>query len=164
MVCYGWCRILYGTEDMRLFVVALNISLMDVDPAGTVDYEELGGIADTLLEECDDDVALLAVRLDRLPGPVRTGLLCSDFLNAYQVFYYFFRQVPPEIEMERMLLLPASELQYGIRLNEIELMDLIFAVLRDEPIIVVHDGDRELARFTGDNAYAEGMRYIESML
>ena len=127
-------------------------------------YEELGVIADTLLEECDEDAALLAEKIDDLPQPVRTGLLTSDFLNAYQVFYYFFRIQPEEIEMERLILLPASELQYGIWINEIELLDLIFAIIQGEPNILVSDGDKVVARYAGMNAYKEALTYIESTL
>ncbi len=138
--------------------------MMDETPAETIDYHDLGIIADAILEECDDDIALLADKLDALPAPVRDGLLCSDFLNAYQVFYYFFRCQPADIEMERLILLPASELQLGIRINEIELLELIFAVQKDEPVIIVSDGDQVLAAFTGKNAYADALSYIASTL
>lgn len=128
------------------------------------DYEELGILADTILEECDDDVALLAERIGQMPETVRDGLLCSDFLNAYQVFYFFFRVQPADIEMERLILLPASELQFGILINEIELLELIFAVVNNEPVIIVSDGDRILAHFSGNGAYEDGLRFIESTL
>jgi hypothetical protein len=137
---------------------------MNGNPMAQPDYEELGVIADSLLEECDEDTALLAERIDDLPQQVRIGLLASDFLNAYQVFYYFFRIRPEEIEMERLILLPASELQYGIRINEIELLDLIFAVIQGEPNILVSDGDNVVARYAGMNAYKDALTYIESTL
>lgn len=127
-------------------------------------YEDLGNITDSILEECDEDVVLLAEKIDRLPPQIRDNLLSSDFLNAYQAFYFFFRIQPAEIEMERMLLLPASELQYGIRLNEIELTELIFAVFNHEPVVLVGDGDRELARYTGKDAYQQALCFIESTL
>jgi hypothetical protein len=129
-----------------------------------VEYQELGLLADAILEECDDDVAQLAGRLDDLPVPVRDDLLSSDFFNAYQIFYFFFRSNPAEIEMERMMLLPASELQYGIRINEIDLLELIFAVVDREPVIIVSDGDRVLAQFTGKTAYRDAQDYIGSTL
>lgn len=137
---------------------------MDGEGETGITYPELGALADTILEECDDDPAALSARLDRLSEPVRDGLLSSDFLNAYQVFYFYFREVPAEIEMERLILVPASELQYGIRINEIELLDLLFAVAERVPVIVVSDGDKALARYTGNTAYRNGLRYIESTL
>ena len=137
---------------------------MDENPGATPSYEELGIIAEDLLEQCDEDTALLAEKIDAQPQPVKDGLLSSDFLNAYQVFYYFFRVQPEEIEMERLILLPASELQYGIRINEIELLDLIFAIIQGEPCILVSDGDKVVARYTGRNAYNEALAYINSTL
>lgn len=137
---------------------------MEEVPEQAVQYRELGILADQLLEECEDDEALLAERLDALPGPPRDGLLSSDFLNAYQVFYYFFREVPDEIEMERLLLIPASELQYGTRINEIELLELIFAVIENEAFIFISDGDTILAKYSGSSAYRDSLRFIGSML
>jgi hypothetical protein len=131
---------------------------------GTVPYAKLGALADLLLEKCDEDAAALAQELDGLTAPEREGLLSSDFFNAYQVFYYFFRTEPDEMERDRLLFLPASELQYGIRINEIELCELIFAVVGKEPVILVSDGDRILARFTGRDAYSSGLSFIESTL
>jgi len=137
---------------------------MEDIPGDTSGYQQLGTLADTLLEECDDDVALLAERIDRLPPPERDGLVGSDFLNAYQVFYYFFRVEPGEVERERLILIPGSELQYGIRINEIELFELIVAVVDKKPIVVVSDGDRILARYSGRNAYTAAQEYITSAL
>ena len=127
-------------------------------------YGDLAAIADTLLEECDEDIALLAEKLDGIAAPVRGDLLGSDFLNALQAFYYYFRTLPGDIEAERLMLLPASELQYGIRIDEIELLDLIFAVIDKEPLMVVSDGDRVLARFSGTTAYRDALDYIRSTL
>ncbi len=136
---------------------------MEGDPEG-VSYEELGDLADCILEECDENVAMLAERIGRMPSQIRFGLLTSDFLNAYQVFYFFFRIQPVEIEMERLILLPASELQHGIKINEIELNELIFAVINHEPVIIISDGDNVLARYIGQTAYRQAQEYIESTL
>jgi len=127
-------------------------------------YEEIGEIADRILEECEDDAALLAEKLDAMPEPVRNGLISSDFLNAYQIFYFFFRTEPSEIGKEKMILLPASELRYGFLLAEIELLELYFAVAGGEPVIVVSDGEKVLARFGGRDAYRNGLSFIESTL
>jgi hypothetical protein len=137
---------------------------MDEQPAEHVDYEDLASLADTLLEECDEDIALLAEKLDGISAPVRGDLLGSDFLNAFQAFYYFFRTVPGDIEAERLMLVPASELHCGIRIDEIELLELIFAVVDREPVMLVSDGDQALARFTGKTAYRDALEYIQSTL
>jgi len=137
---------------------------MDEESRESLGYGELAAIADNLLEESDDDFIALAGELDGLPGPVREELLGSDFLNALQAFYYYFRTVPGDFEAERLMLVPASELQYGIRIDEIELMDLIFAVLDREPVMVIGDGDKALARFTGKTAYRDALDYIRSTL
>ena len=129
-----------------------------------IGYAQLGDIADSIFEECEEDAALLADRIERMPPSVRDGLLASDFLNAYQVFYFYFRIDPEEIEKERLLLLPASELQYGIQLNEIELNELIFAVIDHEPVMMISDGDRILARFAGPGAYRDALAFLESVL
>ena len=57
------------------------------------------------------------------PGPVRNELLVSDLLNAWQVFYYFFRTVPDELVRERLELEPASSLVLGVAIDEIDLLD-----------------------------------------
>lgn len=137
---------------------------MDGQPADRPDYKDLVGVADTLLEESEDDIAALAEKLDGISGPVREDLLGSDFLNALQAFYYYFRTVPGDIEAERLMLVPASELQYGIRIDEIDLLDLIFAVIDREPVMLVSDGDKVLARFTGKTAYRDALEYIRPTL
>ena len=133
-------------------------------PAENPDYQELGILADEMLGECGDDVALLAEKINSLPAPVRYDLLSSDYLNAFQVFYFFFRSFPEEIEMERLILVPASELQYGIRINEIDLYELIFAIIDEEPVMIISDGERILARFSGTTGYRDTLEYLESAL
>ncbi len=129
-----------------------------------VPYSELVTLADQLLDECDDDTGLLAEKLDALPESLRNELLVSDLLNAFQVFFFYFRQMPDEIEAERMVLHPASELPYGIRVNEIELLELIFAVTKDGPVMIVSDGNQALVEYTGKDAYRKALDYIASTL
>jgi len=136
---------------------------MDESAEGIM-YEDLGDLADNILEDCDEDVARLAERIERMPPEIRNALLASDFLNAYQVFYFFFRVEPEELEMEKLLLIPASELQYGMLLNEIECNELIFAVIRNEPVMIVSDGDQVLASYTGTIAYRKAIEYIKPVL
>ena len=49
--------------------------------------------------------------------------MVSDLLNAWQVFYYYFRTVPDELVKERMELEPASSLPRGLKIDEVEFLD-----------------------------------------
>jgi hypothetical protein len=128
----------------------------------TVPYHTLVTAADKLLEDCEEDAGLLAEGLGALDAGIRNELLVSDLLNAYQVFYYFFRTVPDELVKERMELEPASALIRGIRIDEIELLELFFFVKEAKPLIVVSDGEKRLAAFSGRSAYANGLKYLEN--
>ncbi len=127
----------------------------------SIPYKELVDIADKLLEESDYDVDLLARGLDAVEPGIRSELLVSDLLNAYQVFYYFFRTVPDELVMERMELESASSLVRGLKIDEIDLLELIFVVKNTQPSIMVSDGEKVLATFTGKTAYAAGVKYVK---
>jgi hypothetical protein len=127
-------------------------------------YHELTEIADRLLEECGEDAGLLAEKLDGLVPEIRDELLVSDLFNAYQAFYYFFREKPDDIRMERLILMPASALEGGVIVGEVELLEIIFGVIAHKPVIVVSDGDRALATFLGTDAYRDALTYIESTL
>jgi hypothetical protein len=127
-----------------------------------VPYHEIVAIADRLLDECGEDAGLLAEKLDGLVPEVREELLVSDLFNAYQVFYYFFREIPDTIRMERLILAPASALEGGVIIDEIELLELIFGVVAQKPVMVVSDGERALATFLGTDAYRDALTYIES--
>jgi len=133
-------------------------------PPQTLPYHELVAAADQILDECGDDVALLSEKLDQLSGQVRDELLVSDLLNAFQVFYYFFRETPGELPTERLILSPGSALLDGLLGDEIELLELIFAIIDHQPVIVVSDGERALGTFVGPDAYRDGLMYIRSTL
>lgn len=132
--------------------------------ACTIPYHELVAIADRLLDDCGEDAGLLAEKLDGLVPEVREELLVSDLFNAYQVFYYFFREIPDAIRMERLILTPASALEGGVIVDEIELLELIFGVIAQKPVMVVSDGEKALATFLGTDAYRDALTYIESTL
>jgi hypothetical protein len=119
-------------------------------------------LADHLFEECEDDVKCLSRRIDALDSNLRHELLVSDLLNAYQVFYYFFRILPDELVGERLELEPASSLTRGVKIDEVELLDLVFSVKDNEPVIMVSDGEHPLVTFTGKTAYTDGLKYIEN--
>ena len=127
-----------------------------------VPYQTLVELADDILETCEDDIKCLCRMIDRLDPALRNELLVSDLLNAYQVFYYFFRVLPDDLVSERLELEPASSLIRGVKIDEIELLNLIFSVKDYEPVIIVSDGDRTLVTFTGKKAYSDGLKYIEN--
>lgn len=127
-----------------------------------VPYSELVALADRLLEESDDDVALLATRIGSLDADVRNEILVSDLLNAWQVFYYYFRIVPDELVKERMELEPASALPRGLKIDEVEFLELFFVMRDHKPLIIISDGEKPVAIFSGGNAYTDGMAYLEN--
>ncbi|MFZ1897906.1 hypothetical protein [Methanoregula sp.] len=127
-------------------------------------FPELVRIADCLLEESGEDEDALVRRLETLPGAVRNELLVSDLLNAWQVFYYFFRTVPDELVRERLELEPASSLADGVEIDEIELLARVFRVKDGLPEIIVTDGKDPLKTFSGAGAMADSSSYIESTL
>jgi hypothetical protein len=134
-----------------------------MNPDGSkVPYHTLVDLADHLFEACEDDVRCLSQKIDALDPDLRNELLVSDLMNAYQVFYYFFRTLPDELVGERLELEPASSLVRGVKIDEIELLDLVFSVKGHEPIIIVSDGEHPLMTFKGKTAYAEGLKYIEN--
>ena len=127
-------------------------------------FPELVRIADCLLEESGEDDDVLVRRLQELPAPVLYELLVSDLLNAWQVFYYFFRSVPDELVRERLELEPASALVHGVKIDEIDLMVRVFRVKDRVPEIIVTDGREPLKTFSGVSAVADSLSYIESTL
>jgi hypothetical protein len=130
--------------------------------ANPIPYPELVAIADKLLDESDEDDTRLARGLDAVEPGARNELLVSDLLNAYQVFYYFFRIVPDMLVQERMELEPASALVRGVKIDEIDLLEMIFIVKDGQPKIVISDGEKAIMTFSGRNAYAEGLKYLEN--
>jgi hypothetical protein len=124
------------------------------------DYERLAAIADDLLERADEDDTRLARLLDGIDPEVRAELLTSDLLNAYQVYYYYFREDPGELPAERLMLTPASETLRGGLLDEVELFSLVFLCEKGRAEIVVTDGEQEYRRFAGKNARTAAENYV----
>ena len=127
-----------------------------------VPYPELVALTDKLLGESDEDVERLAAKIGSLDADVRNELMVSDLLNAWQVFYYYFRTVPEELVKERMELEPASSLLRGLKIDEVEFLELFFVMKDHKPLIIVSDGEKPVATFSGGNAYANGMKYLEN--
>ena len=126
-----------------------------------IDYYELAQLADKILEIADDDVPVLAEIIDDIDPETRNELLFSDFLNAYQVFYYFFREEPDILVDERLSLVPASAIRKGVLAEERDLLELVFIVTDETPEILVTDGEEILQTFSGRNAYREAVRWAD---
>jgi hypothetical protein len=132
------------------------------DKGATVPYSRLVSVADNLLEDADEDIAYLARSLESLEQPMRDELLVSDQLNAYQVFYYFFRIEPDMLVQERLDLEPASSLINGLKIEETDLLEMFFGIRDAKPVIVISDGDKTVATFSGKSAYEQGREFLKS--
>lgn len=139
----------------------VHLPVMQQEEEGKLSQGELADIADDILERVGEDVDALAGELDMLDPAVRRQLLVSDFLNAFQVYYYFYRKAPGELELERLLLQPASALAHGVLLTELDLFVVMFRVEEGRPIISVGDGERILANFREKDAYEKALRFID---
>jgi hypothetical protein len=129
-----------------------------------ISYSELGVIAEEMLEEAEEDVGVLVRVLESLPPKIRADLFSSDFLNAYQVFYYFYREEPGELEKDRLILQPASALKKGVLLTEIDLLEIVFRVDEEGGVISVSDGEQVLVNFRGRGSYDKAVRFIDENL
>jgi hypothetical protein len=128
----------------------------------TTPYKSLVQLVDRLLEDCDEDVECLALQLGRLDDHVRNELFISDLLNAWQIFFYCFRTDPGAFLREKLDLEPASSLVAGLKLDEIDLLELIFLVRDHEAWVIVHDGEKTVASFKGRNAYDDAIAYCKN--
>ena len=133
----------------------------DKDP---VPYSELSRIADQILEKGEDQPEVLARELEQLPRKIRDELLTSDLLNAFQVFYYYFREDPGDLERDRLTLQPASALLTGVMVTEIDLFEVLFSIDAGEPVLSVSDGDQVIARYRGIDAFRKALRFLDESL
>ncbi|WP_048145768.1 hypothetical protein [Methanosphaerula palustris] len=130
-----------------------------------VDHETLLEMtADDIFADCEDDVVCIAEALEDLDPAMRDELLVSDHLNAYQTFYYYFRQIPEELIQERLILQPASALGEGVLVEEIDLYELVFTVHQRGPLMAVSDGEALLETFEGPHAYTRARAYAEDLI
>jgi hypothetical protein len=127
-------------------------------------YAELADLAEELFEASGDDDERLSERLDALDAETREALLASDLLNAYQAFYYYFRETPDELTIERMQLHAASDLARGVVIDEFDIYEVILFRQDAVPVLVLTDSESALARFEGRGAYAEMARYLDECL
>jgi len=126
------------------------------------DYFELAELADRMLTISDEDVAKLASVLDELDEGVRNELLVSDFLNAYQVFWYFFRYEPDILAAERLILSSASSLSKGVLIEERDIYEIWFRVVDALPEMLVTDGEEALVTFSGEGAYQDAAEWVDN--
>ncbi len=124
-------------------------------------YRDLAKTAERLFIQSNDDEEQLATALDSVEDTVRQDLLTSDLLNAYQVFYYYFREFPGDLAKERLLLLPAPALLQGVILAEINDVEVVFHVEPDGPVITLYDEGRVLANYHGKDAYLNASQFID---
>jgi len=127
----------------------------------TTPYRSLVQLVDRLLEDCNEDVECLAIRLGELNEEERDDLLTSDLLNAWQVFFYYFRTDPGAFLREKLDLEPASSLIAGIKLDEIDLLERIFIIRDHEAWVIVNDGEKAIASFKGRTAYNDAIKYCK---
>lgn len=134
---------------------------MDPLPA-RIPFDHLVGIMHRIFGDCEDDVECLAVRLGGLKAEERDELLVSDILNAWQVFFFFFRTDPGDLIRERLELEPASALAGGIRIDATDFLELFFLIREEKPVIAVSDGEKVVAVFSGKTAFGQGREFLES--
>lgn len=127
-----------------------------------IDNIELAELADQILDIADEDYDHLSSIIDDLNEELKKEILLSDFLHAYQVFYYFFRKIPEEIVIDRLMLEPASSLENGIFIDKYDIFELWFIIEENEGIIYVSDGEKILKKFKGRTAYDESVSYARS--
>jgi hypothetical protein len=127
-----------------------------------IPFSDLVAAADRMLEDCEDDVECLAIRLGSLEPDVRNELLVSDLLNAWQVFFFFFRTSDDDMLRERLELEPASALIGGIKIRDTGFLEMIVAVRGVTPVIAISDGEKIVATFSGASAFSQGLEFMES--
>jgi hypothetical protein len=140
------------------FILSNQYVAMSTDHSA-VPYHTLVATADKLFDDCEDDSVCLSIRLGSLDADLRNELLVSDLLNAYQVFYYSFRTDPDDLIREFLELEPASALVHGLKIAEIDLLELSFVIRDDKPFIAISDGEKVVAEYTGRTAYAKALAY-----
>ncbi|MDO5844023.1 MAG: hypothetical protein Q4Q53_02615 [Methanocorpusculum sp.] len=125
--------------------------------------DDLASLADELYEKSEDDDFRLAELIRELPKETALRLCTSNLTNALQVYLYAFNE-EPDIEIyEKLLLEPSSSLLYGIKLQTIELAEIIFAFDSKSGLffIGVFDGEKVVAAYSGSGAYKAAVKYAK---
>jgi hypothetical protein len=126
-----------------------------------IDPVELAELADRILAIAGENLKVLADVLDTLDAEARGELLTSDFLNALQSFYYYFREMPTLLGQERLTLQPAAAASGGIIFEEEKDLELAFRVEEGGPVIEVTEAGEAVVKFEGSSAYRGARRYLE---
>ncbi|HJK50888.1 MAG TPA: hypothetical protein O0X67_02405 [Methanocorpusculum sp.] len=118
-------------------------------------YAELTLLADDLYNRCNDDDAERARLMHELDPDTAVQLCTSDLTNAAQAYMYAFNEIPDDDVYDILLLEPSSQLLHGIKIQPVELAELIMGFDKYKKIffIGVWDGEKIVAAFTGDGAY-----------
>lgn len=128
-----------------------------------IDFYELAELADKVLGLAEDDEDRLVEIIESLDEESRNALLQSGFLNAKQVFYYYFRENPDPLGEDRLLLHAASECVNGLKIDEYDSFILKFTVNEGIPgITILDDIEEEVVSFTGRDAYRDALTYIRN--
>lgn len=129
-----------------------------------IDFYELAELADRVLGLADDDDERLAEVIGSLDEESRNALLESGFMNAKQVFYYYFRENADPLGEDRLLLHAASDCATGLKIDEYDIYTLSFSVNGGIPkITILDDIDEEVVSFTGPDAYRDALDYIRNV-
>lgn len=123
-------------------------------------YAYLSDIVEVILSRCNDDSACIARELEGIEPQTRYEILSSDLLNAWQVFWYFFRDDPGEDAVEYLMFHPAGELGRGVPMGEFGLYILEFTLSGGEPEIRITDDIQEVTRFRGANAWQDARQFL----
>lgn len=125
-----------------------------------IPFHGLATLADRLLEESDEDTDQLVRLLDEVDPEIRQELLVSDLLNAFQAFFFCFRMIPDELTRERLELEPASSLIEGIKIDERDLLELVFLIRNNKAVIIICDGENITQSFEGRSAYTDAINFV----
>jgi hypothetical protein len=123
----------------------------------------LEALADELYEASEDDDLKLAVLLRELPTEKALRLCTSDLTNALQAYLYAFDEEPKPDIYELLLLEPSSRLIMGIKIDTVELAEIVFGFDTKSELffIAVWNGEKFLAAFSGPGAYDQAVRYAK---
>ena len=118
-------------------------------------FAELSDLMEKIFTRCNDDPVCIAKELEIIEPDIRREILGSDLLNAWQVFWYYFRAFPGDEAVEFLTFHSAGELNQGVPMGDIDIYTLVFQVTDGDPEIVIADDIQELARFRGASSWDE---------
>ncbi len=123
-------------------------------------YAGLADMMEEILARCNDDPACIAASLEKMEPDLRREILTSDLLNAWQVFWFHFREDPGDEAVEFLLFHPAGELGRGVPMGDLDIFTLTFRMQGGEPEILVADDLQQVGRFRGEKAWKRAKAFI----